>query len=52
VFLPPYTGTPIWLGGLEKNSPPHVEAMSLANGWITGQATYKGTTSGVYWKID
>jgi len=52
VFLPPYTGTPIWLGGLEKNSPPHVEAMSLANGWIAGQVTYKGATSGAYWKID
>ncbi len=46
VFAPPYTGTPLWLGGLGKNNGGHVEAMSLTGGWLAGQAGV-----GVYWKL-
>lgn len=47
IFYPPYTGAPLWLSGLGKNSATHVEAMSHTGGWLAGQ----GGGFGVYWQI-
>jgi hypothetical protein len=47
VFLPPYTGEPIWLGGLGNQNLANVEGMSRTGGWIVGQ----GGGFGLYWRI-
>ncbi len=44
VFLPPYTGAPIWLGTLGGNGTLRVEGMSRTGGWLAG--------ANVYWHID
>jgi hypothetical protein len=47
VLVPPFTGTPMWLGGAGPGASTNGETMSLTGGWIVGQSNGVGA----YWHV-